>query len=258
MDNQSELVQMDLKSAAKVIADAVIAKRDSLSILAKELESKHKQFEQDYIKAASDGDASENAPLDDARDNLRTNTGRIGANRKMIQRMDNIDLGEYVKMTFSFEDIYGSFAILTDEQKEKILTTLKMDSIEEIVETIKTIQPDEFIKFIDSIYIDAVNCGDTGIEKFSHELNAYRKVKNLPEYNSCGVIVMYSTVRINYNGADRVYRIFPTGISFLDIGVMAADSRVGSALMGRRKGETIILSHAATKQRLQCKILDVY
>lgn len=258
MDNQNELVRISLKDAAKVIADAVIAKREGLYVLAKELEEKHKQYEQDYIKAAGDGDARENAPLDEAKSNLRNNTGRIGANKRMIQRMDNIDLGEYVKMTFNFEDIFGSFAILTDAQKEKILTTLKMSSIEELVETIKVVSVEEFLDLINSIYIDAVEIGDTGIEKFSHELNAYRKVRNLPDYNSCGIIVPYSTVRINYNGADRVYRIFPAGISFLDIGVMAADSRVGSALLGRRKGETVTLSHAATKQRLQCKIIDVY
>ena len=258
MDNQSELVQMDLVSAAKVIADAVITKRAGLDSLAKELEDKHKQYEQDYIKAAGDGDARENAPLDEAKNNLRNNTGRIGANKKMIQRMDNIDLGEYVKRTFNFEDIYSSFAILTDAQKEKILTTMGFDSIEELVEAIKVVSLDEFLRLINSIYIDATDNGDTGIEKFSHELNAYRKDRNLPDYNSCGIIVPYSTVRINYRGEDMVYRIFPAGISFLDIGVIAADSRVGSAILGRRKGETVTLGHAATKQRLQCKIIDVY
>ena len=54
------------------------------------------------------------------------------------------------------------------------------------------------------------------------------------------------------------YKILPAGLSFLDIGVIAANSRVAQAILGKQKGDTVSIQHSSGKVILRYEILDIY
>lgn len=90
------------------------------------------------------------------------------------------------------------------------------------------------------------------------QIHLISSIDDLSRYNSVGIVVLYSTVRIRCRGKEFVYRIFPAGISYLDIGVMAANSRVASAIMGRQVGDVIYLTHDGEGTEVEYEILEIY
>lgn len=64
-------------------------------------------------------------------------------------------------------------------------------------------------------------------------------LKGKRKYNSIGKVVMYSTVRLDFEGDELIFRIYPDGVSHIDIGVMAANSKLASSLMGKVVGDKV-------------------
>ena len=80
----------------------------------------------------------------------------------------------------------------------------------------------------------------------------------MPAYNECGIVVPYTTVRLEMGGKVMTYRIYPEGVSFIDIGVMAANSRVARAILGKEKGQSVSIRHDSNNTLLEYKIVDIY
>lgn len=79
------------------------------------------------------------------------------------------------------------------------------------------------------------------------------------KYNSIGKVVLYSTVRLDFNGDELIFRIYPDNISHIDIGVMAANTKLASSLMGKGVGECVEISRNATAGKFAVyKILEIY
>lgn len=83
-------------------------------------------------------------------------------------------------------------------------------------------------------------------------------IDDLSRYNSVGVVVLYSTVRLTCRGSEYIYRIYPAGISYIDINIMAANSRLAVALMGKKEGDTVQLTHEGEGSTLIYKIEEIY
>lgn len=90
------------------------------------------------------------------------------------------------------------------------------------------------------------------------QIKLVEQVDDLSRYNSVGIVVIYSTVRIDYGGKERIYKIYPASISYVDIGIMAANSRLAIALMGKTVGDTVFIKHDGTGEDMKCTILEIY
>lgn len=91
-------------------------------------------------------------------------------------------------------------------------------------------------------------------------LSAVNLVKDLEKYVPIGVVVLYTTVHLRCleDNTEYVYRIFPKGVSDLERGIMAEDTRISKALMGKTKGDIIRISHIVESEELSYVIEDIY
>lgn len=87
------------------------------------------------------------------------------------------------------------------------------------------------------------------VEKIG-EVEAGRKLRR---YNSTGVVSIYSTIRVkklkvNVDDEEEyfIFRIYPTGISYPDVGVIAANTSLAIASLGKVKGDTAIVSSGSS------------
>ena len=92
----------------------------------------------------------------------------------------------------------------------------------------------------------------------NEQINQLEEIADLSKYNSVGIVVLYSTVRLSCQGEEYIYRIFPNGISFIDIGVIAANSRLATAIMGRTAGDSVEIEHTSRNKVLKWTIEEVY
>jgi len=88
---------------------------------------------------------------------------------------------------------------------------------------------------------DACRKANIRVLNLQRQLYDIQRVPDLKNYNTCGVVVLYSTVAIrdNERGDEYAYRIFPGNIPDLDHHILSSDSMLGSALLGHRKGDQI-------------------
>lgn len=90
------------------------------------------------------------------------------------------------------------------------------------------------------------------------QLKQMDAVADLERYNSVGIVVLYSTVRLTVEGKELIYRIYPEDVSFVDIGVMAANSRLATALMGKVAGDYVDVEHTSRNISLRYHIEEIY
>ena len=291
MSNQEMLNSMSLQEASEKISDAIIAERLSLQKKRADLETLKEQYQNDYLIASADGDARENAPLEKATENLKTTQGDIVAVTKKYQSLDSIEDVKYLNATYDYDIVMDMLSRLEQNSLAVLYDCFKVSGTEELVMSIKNCDSNELndaILSFDRYYgttmeelLRSQSGGDvvkgmssselTEAEKklrqsghlateyrLLMELSSIKEMKEVPPYNYCGVIVMYTTVRLRLDGQIMTYKIYPKGLSFIDIGVMAADAKLAIALMGKHKGDKVLIRHASRNKTLEYEILDIY
>ena len=291
MSNQSELNNMSLKDASDKISDALISQRLGLQKKRTDLERLKEQYQEDYIVANADGDARENAPLEKAIENLKTTQGDIVAVTKKYQSLDNIEDSKYLNATYDYDIFKDILSRLNENSRHALFNCFGVSSDEELVERIKKCDENELndnILSFDKFYGGTMEAelrsreGDDVLKRFNSaelnraeetlrqqgilateyrvlmELGNIREIKEVPPYNYCGIIVMYTTVRLRLDDTVMTYKIYPKGLSFIDIGVMSADAKLAKALMGKKKGDTVSIRHGSKNKMLEYEILDIY
>ncbi len=97
------------------------------------------------------------------------------------------------------------------------------------------------------------------ISSYQKQLAQFREIEDVSNYNSVGFIVPYSTVRLEVNGQEMIYRIYPDDVSFVDIGVIAGNSRLAIALMDKSAGDVVEVENTSqARAMISYKILEVY
>lgn len=259
MNNQNDLNGVSLHQAAEMISNALIVEKSNLERIKVELQAEKKKYEEDYV-TANDGDSSENAPLEAAINNLKFVTGKIASNAKVIQTMEGLEDAHYLRETFDFSELVDALSKLKEDSLIKLRELLKFSSIEESIKVLKTIKRDDLesaIKDYSDWFMATKGLNESDSLCLS-KLLSYFEVAKKPKYNTCGIIVLYTTVRLKLGDRIMTYRIYPKGLSFIDIGVMAADSKVAQALMGKTKGDSITIQHTSKKTVLRYEIVDIY
>ena len=249
MNNQNILNAVPLQEAAVMISNELIKARYELEQTKKRLLEDKKAYEEAYV-LANDGDSSENAPLEAAIQNLKLVTGEIGSNARVLQIMEGLEDVQYLIGTYDFINLYVATAKMSSASRTELYNAF---------EKLRKTEPDElsgnFMQF--KTWVDNNEPTDKNNDCIEAILDFW-KVATLPKYNTCGVIVPYTTVRLEMNGNLMTYRIYPEGVSFIDIGVMAANSRVARAILGKEKGQSVTIRHDSNSTLLEYKIIDIY
>ena len=271
MNNQAQMNSIaSLEEASRVISDLLIKEKYKLEQERKQLFEYKKIYEKAYIEA-NDGDASENAPLEAAIQNLKRMTGEIGNNARVLQNMRMIEDVQYLIGTYDFSDIAVQLQIASEALKEIFCNeaglgnynaVLSMDE-DDLVEKIGTSLRS---KSVNEIYNICYSIGETAKELGHKQADIdlvrvivdYISVAGKPNYNTSGIIVPYSTVRLKLNGETMTYRLYPEGVSFIDIGVMAGNARVARAILGKKVGDVVGVRHDSRNIMLEYKIEDIY
>lgn len=259
MNNQKELNSCSVQQASALISMELSKKKSGLEEERQKLHQARAKYEEDYIAANAQGDARENAPLDEAISNLRFVTGEIMANAKILQALEGIEDVDYLLSTFDWVPLTTAYEQLDDNSKSLFNNAVGVLLFNDIAEVLSKESADVLLDAFD-VYYNSVGgeSADETNRKFIKELRNIRKVIAMPKYNHCGIVVPYSTVRLQLGEDVMTYKIYPEGLSFIDIGVMAADSRVAQAIMGRQKGDTVSIQHASRPLRLEYHILDIF
>ena len=262
MDNQNVLNNVSLEEASRLISKELIGKKLELMETRDKYYKERKQYESDYV-AANDGDSSENAPLEAAINNLKMITGDIAANEAVIQSLESIEDKEYLIGTFDFNDIEDAFNFLNNLDKKSILEIYQIESGDVFVNGIKNIEISELVEKLNKHFEYNQTTNSSKSQLLFNKIKSYYDVLNKPKYNYCGLVVIYTTVRLRLSRGNSepevlTYKILPSGLSFLDIGAIAANSRVAQAVLGKQKGDVVTIQHSSGKMRLQYEILDIY
>lgn len=229
----------------------------------KDLQDRKAIYERQYI-AANTGDSSENAPLDEAKKNLRTITGEIASNSKVLQAMENLEDDYFVRNTFDFTELIDSICRLSYESLNKLIEGFPGLNSNNVREYFVGLSIDNLVTGANLFHDWIKNNKNEQHEKqcFS-KLVEYYEIANIPPYNSCGLVKPYSTVRLEKKMSistpeELVLKIYPAGLSFLDIGVLAADSRVAQAIFDKSVGDVVAIQHSSRKLRLEYTIKEIY
>ena len=57
---------------------------------------------------------------------------------------------------------------------------------------------------------------------------------------------------------ELIIKIYPDGLSFLDIGIIASNSRVAQAILDKEVGDVVAIQHSSRKLRLEYTIKEIY
>lgn len=258
MTFMEELNSMSLKDAATAISNKLIEQKYKLLEDKAKLAIKEKEAKEAYI-AANTGDSSENAPLDEAKKNIRLVSGDIIANMKLLQELDNVEDVRFLVATYDYADIELALSSLDENVKPIINDAFNGLTTSNIREYFTALNIEDFEKSMLSLhnYMEASE-NNASLDALYGRLEEFFYIASMPEYNTCGIIKPYSTVRLECipNANDkRIYtlRIYPAGLSFLDIGVLAANSSVAMSILEKEPDNGYITVGSA-----RYRVLDLY
>ncbi len=290
MLDQNYLNSLSLADASAEISLALINERISLKEQKAELDSLKEKYQHDYI-VANDGDSSENAPLEQAIQNLKTITGDIVAVVKKSQTLDKIEDSVYVTAVYDYDKIVMDTSAMSPDSIRVLLNIFEIESIDKLPDRIKSMSKDDLFQAVvqfdayygqtmaniirseypegddiwksraalSSVVDGKLNEGVMAQEyKVLLDFEHIKTMKSVRPYNYCGVIVMYTTVRLDLDGRVFTYKIYPRGLSFIDDGVIAANARLATALMGRHVGDVVSIRNSSKGQILNYKVLEIY
>lgn len=290
MLSQEQLNSMSLKEASELISSSIIAERNKLSAKKRELEDLQEHYKEVY-KHANDGDASENSALEIAIVDMKTNTGDMVAVIKKIQLLDGIEDASFIMATCDFTSIVNAVNQLDDRGRSKLMEAFEISDISEFQQRLVNMSYKQYCSAVvnfDKYWADLISesimdiYGREQFSKMTHaeidrcvnevtlnglraterlvitELDNFKTLKVIPKYNHCGIVVLYSTVRVRLLGKTFTYKIYPKGLSFIDEGVIAQNSRLATALMGRKVGDIVSIHHSSNGSMLDYEIVEIY
>ena len=262
MSLATELSNMSLEDASKRISYALIEKKYDLVEKKKALSAKEIKYKEDYVNANT-GDASENAPLDEAKKNLRNVAGDILENLKILQTMDNLEDVVYLVATYDYMDIEVVLSQLSAENFNALQQCFEDIPHTNVKEYFTSLSIEEILRKCEQFMAWVmVNNPDGAYNILIQKIADLYEVASMPQYNTCGIVKIYSTVRLKYsgNGSEEImtFKIYPKGLSFLDIGIIAADSRLAQAILEKEVGQQVYIMHASKKINVLYEILDIY
>jgi len=77
-------------------------------------------------------------------------------------------------------------------------------------------------------------------------------------YNSIGIVVYYTTVRLRTKGQEFVVKLYPNEISDIENGILAYKDTIGKYLWHKKKGDKFTVPHRVTGDLLEYEIVDLY
>lgn len=260
MNNQELLNSVPLVEAAIIISDCLVEQKRVLEQERIARQEEKKGYEQDFINANAHGDARENAALDAAQENLSLVTGKIVANAAVLNMLANIEDVNYLAKTYDYSEVKDCIIGMEPEMQQDFLSIFSATHPAEIPDRAVNMDIKVLGNRIDAFAVKygALTGIDVRYDTCAARLVDMYKVLSRPKYNTCGIVVPYSTVRVALDQKIMTYRIYPKKLSFIDIGVISEESKMAQALFRKQVGDTFSLQHEGQRVRLQYRLLDLY
>lgn len=261
--NMIEFGNATLSEISVEISKRLVEEKRKQEKYKQNLQERKALYERQYI-AANTGDSSENAPLDEAKKNLRTITGEIASNLTVLQAMENLEDDYFVRRTFDFSELEDAIHRLEEPSLSKIIEVFPGLTTNNIRDYFIGISIDNLVKGANLFHAwIKKNKNEQHEQQCFNKLSEYYNVANMPPYNACGLVKPYSTVRLEKKmyGVDPeelIIKIYPDGLSFLDIGIIASNSRVAQAILDKEVGDVVAIQHSSRKLRLEYTIKEIY
>lgn len=267
--NQHELNGLTLQEASARIAQAIIKMKEEKLELKERLQNEKEEAQKQYIETDK-GDSSENQTLKNVIEDMRKINGNIIRNLQTLAMMDAIEERNFVVSTYDFASVIEAVQKAKKECQhedgkpdgiQRMFGFYEIDDISQLRDALGKYSFEEAQDYFDWVLedYDAETIeGETMAKAFTRVLE-YIDVLNYPEYNSTGIVLMYSTVRLEHPElGELTMRIYPNDLSFVDIGVMAENSPIAQRIMRHRAGDTVNVQDLSTGAMQTVKIIDVY
>jgi hypothetical protein len=250
-----ELNKLSLENARHEIVKNLIGQQQIVKNRLDELEKEYKLYEDDYIKARAEGDASENSALDTAINNMSSAQASIYKNTQLLRYMDCITEPEYVQSISSYDYEYIIKTLQATESNAIMSAAVKSQLGS--FENIKTINRDTAVKLVrtlDSMWnLPNFIQNETEDEIYHLVKKTLLESKQRP-YKPCGKAVMYSAIRVAINGVVYTFMLCPEGISFVTDGIVSVDTILGSSILN----STVTGKKQILNQNLEYVIQEIY
>lgn len=253
----NQLVTMGIKQAREAIVNNLVENWNSMEEELKSLTDELSIYEKDLSKARADGDTSENSAYDTAIDNVSSTQARIYETQKLQREMSLITEPEFVRLTrqSDYDDI---IQVLRNVKEESLISELTFRHFNGNIEEIKTASRQNLKSLLTKCEYLIKNGGEDYDFNLS-EQEIYEMLKDVVKYQKprpykpCGKVVMYSVVRADVNGEEYVFMVCPSGISYVEEGVIAANCELASKIMNNVVGESHTISDS-----LRYTIKEIY
>lgn len=253
----SQLNSMSIDKAREAIIQNLVTKWFSFDRELNDLSALLSEYESKLRMAREDGDTSENSAYEQAIDNLSSTQAKIHKTQKVKHEMSLITEPEFTRWTKKddYEDI---IEVLSKARSTSLMAELAYRHFGGDIEKIITATRKEMKDLMRGCDVLISNSGKgydfTLDEQEIYEIlrEATYDLKARP-YKPCGKVVMYSVVRVDINGSVHTFMICPNDISYMDEGIVAANSEIASRIMNNVVGEAHTI-----REGLSYEIKEIY
>lgn len=148
-------------------------------------------------------------------------------------------------------------ALRTNDEHEKLRILKEMETTaEEMRKAAEQGDRSENAEY--TAAVDKLSLLNIQISDVDERLSRMLQVDLEEEYVPIGMVVMYSTVRLEVEGKTYVYKVYPEGISEITQNILDKESRLGRAIWKKRVGDVVYLKHRITGAAVAHKIVDIY
>ena len=254
-----DLNRMSIEDARKAIIGNLITTYKDICKSYDLAQQKLNKNKVDVSKAKAEGDTSENAQYDTSLSELAFTTGNIIALKRQIENMSNIKEPTYMKENRSqYVDNEINILLkssLNESAMSKYIASIFGTSFEGIVDATEE-QLSQIIKYYNELPDEQVTENET---KIVTRFVTYVQSMKIRPYNPCGMVMLYSAVRIqvlNSSSDERetyTFMLCPDGVSFAEYGIVALNSVIGSNILKKSINADVTINN-----KLSYKILEIY
>lgn len=246
-----ELNKLPIQEARSAIISNLIQEYEKIDSQIKDLKIQSEGYQEDLDRAKASGDLSENSAYTNAIENLSSTFARILKYTELQYDIQRVEEPEFVYQTTGKSQLTRCIAEMNELGSDPIIDYLRANYGQDL-----SGMQDITTKECNKVFAQLNNIAD---DKDLYDLVSYKYITDIRSY-ARGVylpidrIVLYSAVNVSIDNENFTFVICPDNISFVSEGIVAANSRVGSSLLG--------LSRTSSQIRVQgdkfIKINDVY
>lgn len=106
--------------------------------------------------------------------------------------------------------------------------------------------------------VEKVSDLNAQLANVNKQLQQIKSLKKEDKYKNIGMVVYYTTVLLEVNGKQFIFKLYPGEVSAIEDGILSSECRVGKAIWKKKVGDIVSVRHKVTGENLKYKIVDMY